>query len=260
MKKYRFYFLLLLCCSQIANAQPCHCDAKTINTKAALKEVIINNSKKNLVDIHLFIPGILIEMTYATPHNFTKTVLYHHPIAYLHTAPANALRIVQQELKKQGLGLKIFDAFRPYSVTCTMWHLTPDRHYVGNPHKGSNHNRGLAIDLTIIDLKTGKELDMGTKFDSFTDTAGHAFKNLPPQVLANRRLLKTTMKTAGFAPLQNEWWHYTWHNDNDYEVINLDFEEVAEVVKAKYLGTQIHVIIFTNLHKQEKKFHISLFL
>jgi len=153
-------------------------------------------------------------------------VLYRNPVPCLRAEPAKALRQAQEELAKKGLGFKLFDAYRPFSVTCKMWRAVPDRHYAANPRKGSNHNRGLAVDLTLIDLKTGRELDMGTSFDNFTDSAHHDFKNLPAQVIANRQLLKATMRKYGFGLVPTEWWHYQYHNDADYEVLDLDFGDI----------------------------------
>src|SRR5690606_37409302 len=126
-------------------------------------------------------------------NNFMKKRMY--PANTRHTflrAPAAwALARVQQELSIQGYSLKIFDAYRPYSVTVAFWEPIKDERYVANPAKGSGHNRGLAVDLTIVETSTGKELDMGTGFDNFTDTAHHAFtKNLSPEVQKARALLK----------------------------------------------------------------------
>ncbi len=126
------------------------------------------------------------------------------------------------------MAIKLYDAFRPFAATCRIWRLVPDKRYAANPLKGSNHNRALAVDLTIIDLKIGKELDMGTAFDSFTDTAHHSFIQLPPAVLANRRLLKTTMRKYGFGIVPDEWWHYQWPNNQDYEIIDLSFDDLKE--------------------------------
>jgi len=142
------------------------------------------------------------------------------------------LQQVQAELSRKGLALKIFDAFRPFSVTCRMWTLVKDKRYVANPMQGSYHNRGLAVDLTIIDLKTGKELDMGTAYDNFTDSAHHSFTHLPPQVLANREMLKNLMHAHGFRIFPTEWWHYHWRNNDDrYEVIDLGFDDLKEALK-----------------------------
>lgn len=215
-----------------AKAQTCKTEAKTINTKTNLQESIRNEPSKRLVALQKYIPGLAIDLRYATPNNFTKTILYHHPIACMRPGPATALRDVQEELSKKGLGLKIYDAFRPFSVTCRIWALVPDRRYAANPRKGSHHNRAIAVDLTLINLKTGRELDMGTPFDNFTDTAHHDFTALPPKVLANRHLLKYTMWKHGFNFVPTEWWHYHWR-DKNYEVIDLSFDDIKDIIADK---------------------------
>ena len=134
---------------------------------------------------------------------------------------ARGLARVQQELNNKNLSLKIWDAYRPYSVTEKMWKLIKDERYVANPKKGSGHNRGIAVDLTIIDRTTGKELDMGTGFDNFTDTAHQNFKNLPAGILDNRALLETVMGKNGFVALETEWWHFFWNNP-DFELLDID--------------------------------------
>ena len=114
-------------------------------------------------------------------------------------------------MAKQGLGLKIWDAYRPYAATQLMWNLVKDERYVANPAKGSGHNRGLAVDVTLINLQTGKELDMGTPYDHFSDTAHQSFVRLATEdILQNRKLLQATMEAAGFTALETEWWHYYW--------------------------------------------------
>ncbi len=227
---YLLIFLSVFFLPELCTAQ-CKTDAKVISSKADLLQSIKNDPAKRLVDIKKAIPGLIIDLRYATTNNFTHTILYRHPQVYLRSAPAGGLRQVQDELYKKGLALKVYDAFRPFSVTCNIWHLVPDRRYAANPRKGSNHNRGLAVDVTIVDIKTGKELDMGTPFDNFTDTAHHAFTALPAQVLANRKLLKGVMWKHGFGMVPTEWWHYQWKNVDDYEVIDLDFDDLNMIVE-----------------------------
>ncbi len=150
----------IVCLSHFCVAQKCKTAAKSINNKAALLQSIKTDPAKKIVMLKSLIPGLFVDMRYGTTDNFIREILYHHPQAYLRVAPAYALKQVQDDLNKKGLALKLYDAFRPFSVTCKIWQLVPDRRYAANPMKGSNHNRGLAVDLTIIDLKTGKELDM----------------------------------------------------------------------------------------------------
>lgn len=127
-----------------------------------------------------------------------------------------------------GLGLKIFDAYRPYAVTEKFWELVHDERYVANPANGSGHNRGTSLDLTIIYLENGQELNMGTGFDNFTDTAHHSFTNLPESILQNRMLLKSLMEQNGFKALETEWWHYSLPNSKQYELLNLSFKKIKQ--------------------------------
>ena len=231
----RTYLLLCLFFDfSIANscpAQSCKTDAPCKYTKADLQQSIKADPRKKLVALKALIPGLVVDLRYGTTNNFTNTILYHHPVACLRQEPAYALKQVQYELNKKGLGLKLYDAFRPFSITCKIWRLVPDRRYAANPRKGRNHNRGVAVDLTIIDMKTGKELDMGTSFDDFTDSAHHDFYLLPPQVLANRQRLKTVMRKYGFNIVPTDWWHYQWRNRESYEIIDLDFDDLKDVIQ-----------------------------
>ena len=106
-----------------------------------------------------------------------------------------------------------------------------DDRYAADPKKGSGHNRGIAVDLTIINLKNKEELDMGTGFDNFSDTAHHGFTNLPEEVLQNRLLLKKVMAQHGFKALDTEWWHYSLPNANDFELLDISFKELEKIQK-----------------------------
>lgn len=201
-----------------------------IDQLSAYQAQIQADSSKKMVELRSLIPAIRYDLRYATTNNFMHRRMYAANIrhTFLRAPAAHSLAAVQQELSTQGYGLKIFDAYRPYSVTVSFWKLVKDERYVANPAKGSGHNRGLAVDLTIIDLKTGKELDMGTGFDNFTDTAHQNFTGLPEAVLKNRQLLKTTMQKHGFAPFETEWWHYYWPNDKNYEVLDIPFNKLRK--------------------------------
>lgn len=202
-----------------------------VDTEKTYKKTVTKNRHKQMIELKTLIPGIVYDLRYATAENFVKQALYPEniKITFLRKPAAMALQKVQQELKQKGCGLKIFDAYRPYSVTVKFWELIKDDRYVANPTKGSGHNRGLALDLTIIDLKTGIELDMGTGFDNFSDTAHHSFTQLNANVLQNRKLLKHVMLKHGFSALETEWWHYYWPNDRNYEVLNLHFKKLKKL-------------------------------
>jgi D-alanyl-D-alanine dipeptidase len=226
------YILLLFLLLSVAYAwaQPWNATVRVIRTRQELAATIAARPEARFVQLRQEIPGIATDLRYATTNNFTHTILYKDPVAMMRRAPAAALKKVQAELAAKGLGLKIYDAYRPFAVTCSLWRYTTDRRYTANPKKGSHHNRGIAADLTLIDLRTGAELDMGTPFDNFTDTAHHSFQYLPEKVLANRRLLKNIMWKYGFNFVPTEWWHYHWR-DKSYDVVDLSFAEMAAVMR-----------------------------
>jgi zinc D-Ala-D-Ala dipeptidase len=154
---------------------------------------------------------IELSFPYATKNNFVRTQLYTCARCFLRPEVAAAVQTAHKQLQRQGYGgLKLFDCYRPRPVQRKMWEILPDPRYVGNPDRGSDHNRGMAVDLTILD-RSGKPLDLGTHFDEFSTKAHHSYRQLSPQVLKNRELLKRTMIKVGFRPLDTEWWHYAWN-------------------------------------------------
>lgn len=194
------------------------------------KKQVKADSSKKMVELQELIPGIVYDLRYATVNNFMKRLMYPAGTkhTFLRSVAAKALQKIQQELKDKGLGLKIYDAYRPYSVTVKFWELVKDERYVANPARGSGHNRGVSVDLTIINLQTGKELNMGTGFDNFTDTAHHTFTRLPQEVLQNRALLKSMMEKYGFKALESEWWHYAIPESSKYEILDIDFKKLKK--------------------------------
>lgn len=200
-----------------------------ISTFASYKATVKNDADKQMTDLKKLIPGLHIDLRYASENNFTHTKLYPSiKTTYLRKPAAVALAAVQKELKAQRLGLKIFDAYRPYAITEKMWELVKDDRYAANPKNGSGHNRGIAVDLTLINLTTKQPLDMGTGFDNFSDTAHHDFSNLPSAVLQNRLILKTIMQKNGFKPLETEWWHYSFISGVAYELLDLSFDQLQK--------------------------------
>lgn len=187
-----------------------------------------NDSQKKMAELKTLIPGIRYDLRYATTNNFMNRLMYpkNTAVTFLRLPAVKALANVQAELNSLGMGLKIFDAYRPYSVTVKFWELVKDERYVAHPAKGSGHNRGIAVDLTIINLATGKELEMGTGFDNFSDTAHHSFTNLPAGVLKNRTLLRNLMEKNGFKIYPEEWWHYSLPDAAKYEILDLEFRKL----------------------------------
>ncbi len=202
-----------------------------ITTPQQLRKSVQQDINKKYVDIRQIIPDIKIDLRYGSTNNFTNSILYNQPVPFLRLPAATALKQVQNELHQHGMGLLIYDAYRPLSVTKKIWTLVKDSRYAANPVTGSGHNRGIAVDLTIIDLKTGKTIDMGTDFDNFSDSSGHQFLQLPQSVLKNRRKLKGVMIKAGFKALDTEWWHYAWNNDRGYELTDIDFRQMGIAIK-----------------------------
>jgi zinc D-Ala-D-Ala dipeptidase len=200
---------------------------KVVKKTKIYRQQLEKDSNYFMIELKETIPDLVYDFPYATEKNFTGSTLYtDSTVTFVRLPVAKALQKVQNELQVQGYGLKIYDAYRPYAVTKKMWELVRDERYVANPAKGSGHNRGLAVDLTIIELQTKKELDMGTGFDNFTDTAHHSFKDLPSSVLNNRLLLRRLMEKQGFRALETEWWHYSWPNDRNYDVLDIDVKKL----------------------------------
>jgi D-alanyl-D-alanine dipeptidase len=187
---------------------------------------IIQSPGTRLVEIKKYIPGIVLDIRYATTNNFTHHRMYPQARAFARLPVVMALKAVQNELKTKGLGLKIYDAYRPYSITEKFYEIAADTNFVADPRKGSKHNRGCAIDLSLIDLKTGKELDMPTAFDSFTLKAAADYPNLTPLQIANRELLKSIMQTHGFKVIATEWWHYDFNGWARYPLLDVPFTTI----------------------------------
>ena len=185
-----------------------------------------------MLSINKSIPGIIVDLKYCGTDNFMKQKLYPYSNdTYLRKQAVLSLAAVQKKLNEKGLGLKIWDAYRPYAVTEKMWEPVKDDRYAADPKFGSGHNRGVAVDLTIIDLVTKEELNMGTGFDHFSDTAHVNFKFLSETVLHNRFLLQKLMEENGFKVLSTEWWHFYLPDAKKYELLNLSFKQLKKINK-----------------------------
>lgn len=183
-----------------------------------------------LVDIQKINPRIKIDIKYATEDNFTGRKLYSVPKCFLRRFVALKLDSVQKELEKIELGLKVWDCYRPLSVQEILWSIVPDERYVANPAKGSRHNRGCAVDLTLVD-SLGNELPMPTKYDDFTEKAHRNYKDLPDTVVKNRKLLEDVMKKYGFIPLPSEWWHFDFEGWEKFSILDIPLEKLINEKK-----------------------------
>ncbi len=193
-----------------------------VNSLALYKEIVQADPQQALVRATDF----AMDVRYATKDNFTKTVLYPFPAVFLRRPAYEALLHLQEYLEPLGLGLKIYDGYRPYRVTEKMWEIVPDDRYAADPKKGSGHNRGVAVDLTLIYLKTGQEMPMPTPYDDFTEKAHHEYQELSDEVKENRLLLRTLMEAHGFVALETEWWHYYLKDYQKYPLMDIGFEEL----------------------------------
>ena len=191
----------------------------------ALAILVACASQTNFVDVESF--GIPIDIRYATTNNFMHEQLYPVAKAYLRAPAAHALGDVERELAKENLGIKVFDGYRPLSVTKKMWDKIHNPDFVADPAKGSRHNRGAAVDLTLIDLRTGQELAMPTPYDDFTSRARQDFNDLPADVIANRAKLRDVMVKHGFEPLPTEWWHFDYAGWQRFEIMDVDLRSLA---------------------------------
>lgn len=220
------FLLLVLTSSRGAAIAPNEYGLRVVSDEATYEKLVAADPDKKLVDVNAVAPGVVLDIRYATTNNFMKRVLYPEAAAFLRAPAAKAIAAVEAELRPKGLGLKIHDAYRPYSITRAMWEPIKNPDYVADPAKGSRHNRGCAVDLTLIRLTDGSELPMPTPYDDFTPRAHHDFNALPADVLENRKLLRETMERHGFVAFESEWWHYDFEGWEKYELMDLEFDEV----------------------------------
>jgi len=231
LRLHIFIFLIYSCAPKPQSIKPNEYGLQVVQKTGTLRYIVAADSTHAMVLLDKKLAPFTTAFYYETTDNFTKQKLYKKPKAYVRLEAANALKKVQDTLQLLGLNIMIFDAYRPYTVTKKMWEIVPDDRYAANPANGSGHNRGVAVDLTLVNLANGSELAMPTPFDSFSDTAHHDFMQLPSDVLANRSLLKKVMEQYGFVALSTEWWHYYLPNPKRYELLDLSFKQMRKVVK-----------------------------
>jgi len=179
----------------------------------------------DLVDVAKVVPGIRLDIRYATKKNFTGEVLYDEPRCFLRRDVAERLRRAQEDLAAKGRGLRVWDCYRPLSVQRRLWALVPDERYVADPAKGSRHNRGAAVDVEMVGAD-GSSLPAPTGYDDFSERAHRDFMDLSPDVIANRAELEQAMVRAGFEPLPTEWWHFDAKGWEEYDVLDVDFADL----------------------------------
>lgn len=171
-------------------------------------QLLIAPQDSDFVRVQDYIPDIVVDLKYATADNFTGAVIYPFQDAYLRYGTVKKLMAVQEELAPMGLGLLIWDGFRPISAQFRLWEIYPDDTYVANPNVGfSNHSRGNAVDVTLVD-SGGKPLEMPTDFDDFSGRADRDYSEIPEIPRSNAQLLESVMEKHGFQGYSGEWWHF----------------------------------------------------
>jgi D-alanyl-D-alanine dipeptidase len=181
-----------------------------------------------LVELVKLDPTIKLDVRYATRNNFLGKAVYKQPRAFLQRPAAEALVRINQTLRKQGYGLVVFDGYRPWSVTKIFWDVTPQdkKIFVADPTKGSRHNRGCAVDLSLFYLATGAEVKMPSEYDEMTERAHINYECATAEAKRLRELLRAAMTAEGFSVFEPEWWHYDYKDWREYPIMNLKFSEV----------------------------------
>jgi len=212
-----FAFVLLSCQSSRTIAVDKGNAAVVTKVAAPSDQAVIAVMSKQLPDLTIedttfvnikeYSANFVFDMKYATTDNFLKAKVYDCAECYLRLKTVKALIKADSVFLSQGFRIKLLDCYRPVTIQKRMWAIVNNPSYVADPAKGSIHNRGGAVDITLVD-SNGKEVDMGTAFDFFGKKAGHSYNRLSKEVLANRQYLKKVMIESGFQPLDSEWWHY----------------------------------------------------
>ncbi len=181
-----------------------------------------------LVELIRIDSTIKLDVRYATANNFVGQPVYKQARAFLQRSAAAALVRVHQKLTPEGYGLLIFDGYRPWSVTKRFWDVVKpeQRKFVANPAKGSVHNRGCAVDVSLYDLKTGKEIPMPSEYDALDERAALAYTGGTPEQRRTRELLQAIMRSEGFRGVRHEWWHFDYKDWKEYPILDEEFSAI----------------------------------
>lgn len=198
------------------------CKSSYLSSKKSAVLLDINQEKDDntFVNLKNYSRDFVFDMKYATADNFLKEQVYPCDECFLRVKTIKALLHANQAFIAKGYRIKLYDCYRPLAIQKKMWKIVPNPTYVANPKKGSIHNKGGAVDITLVD-SLGVELNMGTGFDFFGPEAGHNYTDLSAEILANRQLLKSIMLQYNFKSFDSEWWHYNLNNSATDEVSNL---------------------------------------
>jgi D-alanyl-D-alanine dipeptidase len=197
------------------------CKSQAVSTVMEEKKTSINDTA--FVNLKDYSRDFVYDMKYATADNFLKAKVYDCSECFLRLKTVKALIEANKTFVKKGYKIKVFDCYRPLDIQKKMWKIVSDPEYVANPAKGSIHNRGGAVDITLVD-SNGKELDMGTPFDFFGKEASHNYAELSQEIKDNRLLLKKIMTEANFNSFDSEWWHYNLKSGLNDKISNVKWK------------------------------------
>jgi zinc D-Ala-D-Ala dipeptidase len=187
--------------------------------------------RPDLVELTKVDPSIHLDIRYATTNNFTGRSVYRQARAFLQRPAAEALARVHQGLKQKGYGLLVFDGYRPWVVTQFFWDTASKNEreieFVANPKRGSKHNRGCAVDLSLFELASGAEVQMPSTYDEFSERAYPRYAGGSAESRAMRDLLRAAMEAEGFEVYRSEWWHFDYKDWPEYPILNIPFEEIG---------------------------------
>ena len=186
--------------------------------------------KSDLVELKELDSTLRLDIRYATTNNFIGRPVYKVACAFLQRPAAEALVRANQALRKKAYGLVIYDSYRPWSVTKFFWDITPEdkKQFVADPNKGSFHNRGCAVDVSLFNIKSGKEVTMPCEFDEFSERSHINYQDGTAESRHLRDLLRAVMEAEGFIVYKSEWWHYNYKDCYKYPILNISFEEVMK--------------------------------
>lgn len=189
-----------------------------------------NKREADLVELTKLSKTIKLNIKYATADNFVGRAVYPEARAFLQRPAAAAVIRVHKLLKKHGLGIVVYDGYRPWAITKLFWDVVPEdkRKFVADPAKGSKHNRGCAIDLSIYNLKTGRAIPMPSGFDEFTERASPDYPGGTAEERSNRDMLRRMMEAEGFTVNPNEWWHFDYKDWEQYAIYDIAFSEIGK--------------------------------
>ena len=221
MKKRILVLIIALsfCFSSLLTFVSCKSTYLDSKKSLVLLDITKEADSNAFVNLRNYSNDFVFDMKYATADNFLKEKVYPCDECFLRVKTVKALLEANKSFIEKGFKIKLYDCYRPRAIQKKMWRIVPDANFVANPKKGSIHNRGGAVDISLVD-SLGLEVDMGTRFDFFGEEASHNYQNLSDEILANRKLLKEIMLQNNFKIFESEWWHYNLNGSNNDEVSN----------------------------------------